>query len=72
VRCFKGSFSIARLITTLCQHRIFTDKVSKYKYIRGGISFVDEIPKTLSGKILRRELRLMQKQQEKDSLRSKY
>ncbi|CAH0592509.1 unnamed protein product [Chrysodeixis includens] len=33
------------------------DKVSSWKQIRGGVYFVDEIPKTPSGKILRRILR---------------
>jgi len=50
----------------------FVDKVSKYKYIRGGISFVEKIPKSLSGKILRKDLRLMQKQHERKCLCSKY
>ncbi|XP_055700083.1 uncharacterized protein LOC129799857 [Phlebotomus papatasi] len=32
-------------------------KVTNYKQLRGGVRFIDEIPKNLSGKILRRELR---------------
>lgn len=32
------------------------NQVSKFKEIRGGVQFVDEIPKTASGKILRREI----------------
>lgn len=32
-------------------------KVASYKQIRGGVIFVDAIPKNSSGKILRRELR---------------
>ena len=31
-------------------------KVSPYKKLRGGVEFVREIPKTASGKILRREI----------------
>lgn len=34
-------------------------KVTDYKKLRGGIVFLDSIPKTASGKILRRELKLM-------------
>lgn len=32
-------------------------KVSHHKRLRGGVKFVDEIPKSVSGKILRRVLR---------------
>ena len=32
-------------------------QVTKYKRLVGGIEFVDAIPKSLSGKILRRELK---------------
>ncbi|XP_055679602.1 uncharacterized protein LOC129787824 [Lutzomyia longipalpis] len=34
-------------------------KVTNYKQLRGGVRFIDEIPKNPSGKILRRELRLL-------------
>lgn len=36
-------------------------KVSSSKRLRGGVQFIDEIPKNLSGKILRRELKAMLK-----------
>ena len=37
---------------------IFVDEyVAPYKKLRGGVEFIDEIPKSLSGKILRRELK---------------
>ncbi|XP_034838793.1 luciferin 4-monooxygenase-like isoform X1 [Maniola hyperantus] len=40
-----------------------TEKVAPWKRLRGGVIFVDEIPKTPSGKILRRKLRqLLSKQ----------
>lgn len=40
-------------------------KVSHSKKLRGGVRFIDEIPKNLSGKILRRELKAMLKVQSK-------
>jgi len=36
-------------------------KVSTYKYLRGGVSFIDAIPKTHTGKILRRSLKMTSK-----------
>lgn len=36
-------------------------RVSHPKRLHGGVRFIDEIPKNLSGKILRRELKLMLK-----------
>jgi len=33
------------------------DKVSPHKKLRGGVEFLEQIPKTASGKILKRELR---------------
>ena len=33
------------------------ENVAPYKKLRGGVEFIDEIPKSLSGKVLRRELR---------------
>jgi 4-coumarate--CoA ligase len=40
----------------------------KYKWIRGGIEFLNEIPKTASGKILRKDLRLREKERMKAKL----
>ncbi|KAF8426406.1 hypothetical protein EV426DRAFT_28638 [Tirmania nivea] len=40
-------------------------KVAKYKWIRGGIRFVESIPKSQSGKILRRELKEMLEEDER-------
>lgn len=34
-------------------------KVAPYKQLKGGISVVDSIPKNASGKILRRQLKVM-------------
>jgi 4-coumarate--CoA ligase len=33
------------------------DRVAQHKRLRGGIKFIDEVPKSVSGKILRRMLR---------------
>jgi 4-coumarate--CoA ligase len=33
------------------------EKVAPYKQLRGGVVFIDELPKSAIGKILRRELR---------------
>ena len=40
-------------------------KVSHSKRLRGGVRFIDEIPKNLSGKILRRELKALLKPKSK-------
>jgi acyl-coenzyme A synthetase/AMP-(fatty) acid ligase len=38
------------------------DHKSNYKWLRGGVEFLDEIPKSPSGKILRRLLRDKEKE----------
>ncbi|CAG9796552.1 unnamed protein product [Diatraea saccharalis] len=45
-----------------------TTKVSPWKRLRGGVIFIEEIPKTGSGKILRRNLRAMVKNTPKSKL----
>jgi acyl-CoA synthetase (AMP-forming)/AMP-acid ligase II len=42
-------------------------QVSSYKQLRGGVVFVDEVPRSPSGKILRRQLRDSQKHEERQS-----
>ena len=42
-----------------------TAKVANHKRLRGGVRFVDEIPKSASGKILRRVLKLRAQDEEK-------
>jgi 4-coumarate--CoA ligase len=44
------------------------ERKARYKCLRGGIEFVDVIPKTASGKILRKDLRLKAKEKLKAHL----
>jgi 4-coumarate--CoA ligase len=37
--------------------RLISDKLASYKQLTGGVVFLDEIPKSPSGKILKRVLR---------------
>jgi len=37
-------------------HRVVQEHLSRPKWLRGGIEFIDEIPKNPTGKVLRREL----------------
>ncbi|KAH8833272.1 AMP binding protein [Flagelloscypha sp. PMI_526] len=46
-------------------------KVAKHKYLRGGVEIVDVIPKSPSGKILRRELREKVRLQNEMTLKTK-
>lgn len=43
------------------------DKLAPYKQLRGGVVFVDELPKSAIGKILRRELREQAKREMRKS-----
>ena len=38
-------------------HAWIQSRVAPHKYLKGGIAFVDEVPKSASGKILRKVLR---------------
>jgi 4-coumarate--CoA ligase len=42
-------------------------QVAKYKQLRGGVVFIPAIPKSPSGKILRKDLRLMAKKEAQTS-----
>ncbi|KAH7317122.1 4-coumarate-CoA ligase 2a [Stachybotrys elegans] len=42
-------------------------KVANYKKLRGGVALVDEVPRSPSGKILRKELRELQKKESRQS-----
>lgn len=46
-------------------------KVANHKKLRGGVRFVDEIPKSVSGKILRRVLKEQAKEEEKKGVKAK-
>ena len=43
------------------------DNVVKYKQLKGGIKFVDEIPTSQAGKILRKELALKYKNEQAEN-----
>ncbi|MFH4980258.1 hypothetical protein AB6A40_006967 [Gnathostoma spinigerum] len=54
------AFIVTRDGTQISEQEIndfMKDKVSHYKYLRGGVSFLSELPKSPVGKILRRRLR---------------
>ncbi|GAA5810441.1 hypothetical protein MFLAVUS_003862 [Mucor flavus] len=44
-------------------HKFVNEKVSEYKRLRGGIEFIEVVPKSVSGKILRKDLRELYKNQ---------
>ena len=46
-------------------------KVAKYKRLRGGIRFIDEVPKSASGKILRRLLKVKAQEEAEKPQRAK-
>ncbi|KAL2834161.1 hypothetical protein BJY01DRAFT_259599 [Aspergillus pseudoustus] len=56
----------AELAMTLMKH--ISDHKSKYKWLRGGLEFVPEIPKSASGKIMRRLLRNKERERSSVSL----
>lgn len=46
-------------------------KVTNHKRLRGGVRFVDEVPKSASGKILRRVLKISAEEEEKRGRKAK-
>lgn len=57
----KGKVSESDLI------KYVESKVANHKRLRGGIKFIDAVPRSASGKILRKDLREMQKQEERQA-----
>ncbi|RSL96753.1 hypothetical protein CEP52_011307 [Fusarium oligoseptatum] len=53
------------IVRAICQH-VETHK-AKHKWLRGGVEFIDIIPKSPSGKILRRQLRDKEREAKKQS-----
>jgi acyl-coenzyme A synthetase/AMP-(fatty) acid ligase len=49
-----------QVIREICKH--VEDHKSRYKWLKGGVTFIETIPKTPSGKILRRYLRDQEKE----------
>lgn len=52
-------------------HKFVNEKVVQYKRLRGGIEFIDVVPKSVSGKILRKDLRELYKNQRKSNNKAK-
>jgi len=46
-------------------------KVAHHKRLRGGVRWVDEIPKSVSGKILRRMLKVKAQEEEDSKAKAK-
>ena len=44
------------------------ERVAQYKRLRGGVKFIEEVPKSASGKILRRVLKEMAKKDPADPM----
>ena len=42
-------------------HEVVNSVVASYKRLRGGVFYIDVIPKTASGKVLRKDLRMLAK-----------
>lgn len=54
------AFVVRRPQSSTNEHELqefVANRVIKYKHLTGGIQFIDSIPKTATGKILRREIR---------------
>ncbi|CAK9304669.1 unnamed protein product [Gordionus sp. m RMFG-2023] len=52
------AFIVAKkVVTAKMINELINGKLSAHKWLRGGIHFIDQIPKSASGKVLRRELK---------------
>jgi acyl-coenzyme A synthetase/AMP-(fatty) acid ligase len=58
-----GAKSDLELTEAICKH--VEEHKARYKWLRGGIEFVTHIPKSPSGKILRRVLKDQEKEKQK-------
>lgn len=47
------------------------EKVASHKRLRGGVRFVDEVPKSASGKILRRLLKIKAQEEDEKGVKAK-
>ena len=47
--------------------RFVDSKVASYKRLRGGVKFVEAVPRSPSGKILRKDVREMRKLEEREA-----
>jgi acyl-coenzyme A synthetase/AMP-(fatty) acid ligase len=50
--------------------RWVAEKVSNHKRLRGGVCLIKAVPKSPSGKILRKDLRAMAKKEQEDAVKS--
>lgn len=57
-----------RLSSSLNCALVLSERVAHFKKLRGGLVFIDQIPKSQSGKILRRQLVELYKNQTKSKL----
>jgi len=58
-----GNTSDADVIAAICKH--VEDHKARHKWLKGGVEFIDAIPKSPSGKILRRLLKDKEAQRRK-------
>ena len=50
-------FVFAKVVHICIQSVLLAEKVAPYNRLRGGVTFIEKVPRSPSGKILRRQLR---------------